>query len=169
MLSRRKVTWPSQNRWLAPAPWKLNGSSLGPQLLADQGQKLVPPNGEELLLMNFRVVSPQTVLSATLVATKAYVVYDGSPGELLSLADWGGPETPLAVSGSAQRHALRANRVPLPLVATTWIRLVWIGSTYLGVLKVSLRPTSSMRQMVLLVPSEMSPTDGPRGSMITRP
>src|SRR5215468_6298153 len=81
-------TWPSIHRALQPLPWKLYGSSLTPQLFWVQGQAAGPPNGMELLLIILRPGSPYSVL--TLKVT------------------WNlGPETPLAVSGSAQRHAAR--------------------------------------------------------------
>lgn len=69
-------TLPSQKTTLAPAGWKLKISSFGPQLFVPQGQSVGPPTGEALLLIT-DLISPATVL--------------------------GGPETPLPVSGSAQR------------------------------------------------------------------
>src|SRR5262249_43730286 len=45
MSSRMKVTCPSANRQLQPEPWKLNGSSLGPQSGNVQLQAAGPPNG----------------------------------------------------------------------------------------------------------------------------
>src|SRR5262245_10266744 len=81
-------TWPSMNRTLIPPLWGPNSSSLGPQLLVDHGQVLGPPNGVGLLFTN----GPATFVNSGLF---------GSPV--------GGPETPLAWSGSAQR--LRARKL----------------------------------------------------------
>src|SRR5262245_45188580 len=76
--SLRKAMWPSQKTAIAPPGWKLKISSLGPQLLVLQGQLGGPPTGVPLLLM----------------------------GEIVPLLP-GGPETPLPVSGSAQRLMMR--------------------------------------------------------------
>lgn len=72
--SERNRTEPSPNAARQPPVWKLKGSSLGPQLFMLHGQVVGPPM---VLLLLIR---------ATLL-----------PVELL------GPDTPLPVSGSAQR------------------------------------------------------------------
>src|SRR5262249_848081 len=100
MESRMKLTWPSRKTALTPPPWKLNGSSLTPQLLVVQGQPAGPPNGCGLLLTARRPGAPY--LAA------------------------GGPETPLAVAGSAQRQALR-------LVVPAGSRSTPTGSSYFSV------------------------------------
>ena len=49
-LSRIIWVWPSAKTAMAPPVWKLKGSSLGPQLLVDQGQVVGPFSGVLLLL-----------------------------------------------------------------------------------------------------------------------
>src|SRR5262245_56810973 len=68
-------TCPSPKTACTPPELKLNGSSLGPQLFADQGQDVGPPLGVALLLIR----------------------------AVLFTVSWCGPETPLATSGSPHR------------------------------------------------------------------
>src|SRR5262249_55868401 len=92
MFSERKRTWPSPNRASTPPGCVLNGSSLGPQLLADHGQFVGPPMGV------FQLFTTWVRVPAT---------YRGDAGSCV-----GGPETPLPLSGSAQRFG--APNVPPP-------------------------------------------------------
>src|SRR5262245_8807073 len=138
MLSRSQVTCPSMKGTLQPAPWKLYGSSFAPQLLLTQLHHEGPPYGVLLLLI---ILTP---LSLALVT-------DGPPGTNGFCWLPGGPETPLAVSGSPQRQALRNGGL---ITSPT-------GSVYLLVNHTSLRPTSSMTAMVFDRPSMMSPAVGP--------
>src|SRR5262249_50221125 len=90
IFSFRKVTWPSAKSTLAPLPWKLKISSLGPQLVRDcQGQPAGPPNGLLLLLIACSC-TPDTVAPVS-----------------WSAHDSGLPETPKPLSGSAQRWKCR--------------------------------------------------------------
>src|SRR5581483_10589237 len=97
-------TWPSQNAMLHPVPWKLKNSSLTPQLLTVQGHQEGPPKGSLELLMTWKV-SPNAVPSAMDPPRPPM------PPPMVALMSCccvlGGPDTPLAVSGSAQRQALR--------------------------------------------------------------
>src|SRR5438045_4206007 len=80
MVSSRKCALPSAKTAIAPLGWKEKISSLGPQLLVDQGQSAGPNCGVLLLLIGL-LRAPATEL--------------------------GGPETPLPLSGSAQRSMAR--------------------------------------------------------------
>src|SRR5258707_233245 len=111
------------NSVLQPPPWKLNGSSLTPQLLVPaHGHQAGPPNGAELLLIIVNL-SPSVVPKPPPLVNCATVAY-------------GGPETPLPLSGSAQRHAARKEVPP------DTGQSMPSGSGYFSVTYVSLRPTS---------------------------
>src|SRR5689334_14768131 len=79
IVSVMKCTLPSHTMTFAPPLWKLKISSFGPQLLTSQVQPLGPPTGLALLLMT----------------------------GLEPAVAFGGPETPLPLSGSAQRFNAR--------------------------------------------------------------
>src|SRR5579875_2043961 len=87
---RRVPTCPSQKAtWTLPPSWKLNISSLGPQLLVViQGQPggPLPPFVGKLLLLTATPKVPA-----------------------------GGPETPKPESGSAQRQKARRPLLPIPM------------------------------------------------------
>src|SRR5438552_13627081 len=83
MFSARKRTLPSPNSAWQPRGCELNGSSFGPQLLMPHGHSGGPPSGAFQLL-------------TTCTSTPGR--YSGDEGSCV-----GGPETPLPLSGSAQR------------------------------------------------------------------
>src|SRR3954470_20210941 len=124
MPSSMKWALPSANTAMAPPAWNEKISSLGPQLLVDQGQSVGPRTGVLLLLIGL-FTAPA--------------------------AEFGGPETPLPVSGSAQRSIAR---LPLGVLASSAILAM---SGYFDFVKgcavSKLRPQSSEIAMVLLVPS----------------
>src|SRR6476660_7631570 len=119
-----KWALPSANTAIAPPEWNEKISSLGPQLLVDQGQSVGPRFGVLLLLIGF-LTAPAT--------------------------EFGGPETPLPVSGSAQRLSAR---LPLGVFASS---AIFVMSGYFDFVNGStvskFRPTSSAMAIVLLVPS----------------
>src|SRR3954452_10358681 len=80
MVSSINCALPSAKTAIAPPGWKEKISSLGPQLLVAQVQSGGPPCGVLLLLIGF-LTAPATEL--------------------------GGPDTPLPLSGSAQRSSER--------------------------------------------------------------
>src|SRR5436305_891884 len=121
MVSSRKCALPSAKTAIAPPGWNEKISSFGPQLLVDQGQSVGPPWGVLLLLIGF--------LSAP-------------------AREFGGPETPLPLSGSAQRSMAR---LPLGVLASAAMSVMsgYFDFVY-GSSVSKLRPTSSAIAIVLL-------------------
>src|SRR4051812_5755224 len=124
MVSSIKWALPSANTAIAPPGWNEKISSFGPQLLVDHGQSVGPFCGVLLLLItDFR--PPAT--------------------------EFGGPDTPLPLSGSAQRLIAR---LPLGVFASGAIFAMsgYFDFVY-GSSVSKFRPTSSAIAIVLLVPS----------------
>src|SRR5262249_32500514 len=92
MFSDRDRTWPSPNRACTPPGCAVNGSSFGPQLLTAHGHCGGPPTG---------------VFQLSRTCVRVPAMYSGDEGSCV-----GGPETPLPLSGSAQRFG--APNVPPP-------------------------------------------------------
>src|SRR5260370_28767341 len=87
------------NSVLQPPPWKLNGSSLTPQLLVPaQGHHAGPPNGWLLLLIMVNL-SPRVVPKPPPLVNSATVAY-------------GGPRPPLPLMRSALPHTAREAPAP---------------------------------------------------------
>src|SRR5438552_942452 len=92
--SRMNWTWPSRKRAFTPPSCELDNSSLGPQLLVDQGQADPPPTG----VFHWLTYGPGLFWNR------------GLPGSPV-----GGPDTPFPDSGSAQRLMAR---LPLGFTST---------------------------------------------------